>query len=99
MSAGKHTPGPWRVEVCSNGVLSVQHPAGYVVDDIDCGSDDPCSVYDAHLIAAAPDLYSAIVELLDASNIAELPLREESERLVRAEDAARAAIKKARGEK
>ena len=52
---------------------------------------------DQNLIAAAPDLYSALVELLDAINIAELPLREESERLDRAEDAARAAIKKARG--
>ena len=51
----------------------------------------------AHLIAAAPDLYSALVEILDASNIAELPTREESERLDRAEEAARAAIKKARG--
>jgi hypothetical protein len=80
-----HTPGPWRVEVCSNGVLSVQHPAGYVVDDIDCGSDDPCSVHDAHLIAAAPDMLEALEEVLSF-------LENEWAR-----DLVRAAIKKARG--
>jgi hypothetical protein len=96
--SAKHTPGPWRVEVCSNGILSVQHPAGYVVDDIDCGSDDPCSIHDAHLIAAAPDLYSAVQKLLDVEGIVD-PTTDECIAIEEAKAEARAAIKKARGEK
>ena len=79
----------WRVS--TDGVRGcVEGPRGRICTDI-------VLTEDAHLIAAAPDLYSALVEILDASNIAELPTREESERLDRAEEAARAAIKKARG--
>ena len=93
-----HTPGPWVASTTPAGRGKVANADGFSVANTTAGPY-ATQVANAHLIAAAPDLYSAIVELLDASNIAELPLREESERLVRAEDAARAAIKKARGEK
>jgi hypothetical protein len=83
-----HTPGPWvrdrrRVLVGANG-------DEVVVDDIDCGSDDPCSVHDAHLIAAAPDMLEAAEALIHRVAIP----HDCPERI-----ALVAAIKKARGEK
>jgi hypothetical protein len=94
--SAKHTPGPWKIDRQDDEVVMVDASSGPAICDV-YGDHNGERDANARLIAAAPDLYSALVELLDASNIAELPLREESERLDRAEDAARAAIKKARG--
>ena len=90
MSEPKHTPGPWFIGALESGQAAVDAASGDVTGWV--------SIPDAHLIAAAPDLYSALVEFLSASNVPEIMTREETLRLIRAEDAARAAIKKARGE-
>lgn len=52
------------------------------------------AIANARLIAAAPDLYAALVQLLDAS-LAETTLRESAGRRAFARDAARAALRKA----
>ena len=65
----KHTPGPWRV-VRQNGspttgewmIAGSKH--GYLAEVRDCGSGDVKA--NAHLIAAAPDLYDALDSLLSA---------------------------------
>jgi len=60
MSEPKFTKGPWKIEKCQCG-----HPAcnKYLVSAI--GADGRCSLEDAQLIAAAPDMYEALTELID----------------------------------
>ncbi|MEO0559327.1 MAG: hypothetical protein AAF170_14210 [Bacteroidota bacterium] len=73
-----HTPGPWHLEDNTGGlVMSVwtddffpTRIADVPLHGNDCWDDDtsrPCrSRADAHLIAAAPDLYAALRELVEA---------------------------------
>ena len=95
----KWTPGPWRAVMGSRHVV-----------DVFAGDRDVVSVYgggvgfeyrdaNAHLIAAAPDLYAAL-ETLSALNDDSGPFGGEiyQDRVDRAWSAARAALAKARGE-
>jgi len=92
MSEPKFTPGPWgNVDFAlSNEIGTLKNPLIAVVQSRHCDSPDELRA-NAHLIAAAPDLYEALEELLtfvQAHNGGEL---------MRVEDA-RAALRKARGE-
>ena len=98
-----HTPGPWKISRGVDGPDNrvIETPDGWgVADAWECASVGEMDA-NAHLIAAAPDLLAALTELLAAvDQYPEVcPTYEETDRLVRAEEAARAAIKKARGEK
>ena len=68
MSKTSHTPGPWPIKptgdfkriVIGDGL--VDGPGGYEVAEVysdDCDRDE--AMANAHLIAAAPDLYAALV--------------------------------------
>lgn len=89
----KHTPGPWTVsELDARGEVSEYHifiePNVAVIERKVAGHDQH-DMADAHLIAAAPDLYAALL------NFVEFPQPwTESERI----EIARAAIKAAKGE-
>lgn len=96
----KPTPGPWHVNRISDQAY-VEHEAkvdGEMVFIADLQrsdsneSDWPEIDANARLIAAAPELLSAIVELLDAC-----PTSCEDRRLMDAQRAAEAAIAKAEG--
>lgn len=69
----KWTPGPWPIKptgdfkriVIGDGL--VEGPGGYEVAEVysdDCDRDE--AMANAHLIAAAPDLYAALVDLMAA---------------------------------
>lgn len=62
MSGGKHTPGPWEISRFEHGQAAIRSDEGYI-----------CTAYmasngkakaNAHLIAAAPELYEALKSLL-----------------------------------
>lgn len=65
----QHTPGPWTTDGnAHSGDLDVISPAGRITL-IDCEfSDEPEEVLtaNARLIAAAPDLLAALMDVLDA---------------------------------
>ena len=84
MSEVKFTPGPWRIE---------QYPSIHVRScDGECVlAHDYITDADAHLIAAAPELYEALEELYDAIDSAVGLTPERLEK-------ARQALRKARGE-
>jgi hypothetical protein len=77
----KWTPGPWEAK---RGNAGAQHPLFVWSDDRD--GFRPWTDPDAHLIAAAPDLYAALELLLSVST--------DHNHI----DQARAALAKARGE-
>lgn len=62
-----HTPGPWHVRL-RNG-------PGHITAEVCYGSDGECvtdgiyEVADAHLIAAAPDLLAALLEIKDQAGL------------------------------
>ena len=93
MSDTKFTPGPWRYDRTNGSPTTGEHmiagaKPGYLAEVRDCGSGDVRA--NAHLIAAAPDLYAALnglLGLLDAGSLYEPQAY-----------AARAALAKARGE-
>ena len=92
-----HTKGPW--EASGSDIYRAGHVGVIAARVAWCHSGEVVRERaDAHLIAAAPDMLAALTELLAANECAEYPTREEINRLLDAEDAARAAIKKARGE-
>lgn len=72
MKTENHTPGPWRIatgdEENGYGVLGDEKPAkstnwpGATVSDHVCIADGKAN---ARLIAAAPDLLAALIQLLD----------------------------------
>lgn len=102
MNEKKHTPGPWVIGPDAvDEKRRQEHLIGLPRQPDGMSMTERVANYaaNAHLIAAAPDMLEALEEMLAAHNISDLPTREEIDRLVRAEDAARAAIKKARGEK
>ncbi|HET6613657.1 MAG TPA: hypothetical protein VFG83_16775 [Kofleriaceae bacterium] len=90
-SPRKTTPGPWRVEDCESTypyeVVSGEAPC----DDLVCAD---ATQADAHLIAAAPDLYGALerVRPLVAASVSGTPDRSML-------DVIDAALAKARGER
>ena len=98
----KHTPGPWTWKYNENryGDLEILGPGGETVVK-GCGCcDSPYGdnmKHDAPLMNAAPDLLEALESLLDAQNGPPLLGRHEAD-WQKTMDAARAAIKKARGE-
>jgi len=60
----KWTLGPWRYDRTNGSPTTGQHmiaggKPGYLAEARDCGSGDV--IANAHLIAAAPDLYAALV--------------------------------------
>ena len=60
----KWTPGPWRYDRTNGSPTTGEHmiagaKPGYLAEVRDCGSGDVRA--NAHLIAAAPDLYAALV--------------------------------------
>lgn len=72
----KHTPGPWRYEATRrpNGGFNIiqEYPRGNVVvkpgDEYNCyGNID--SEEDARLISAAPELLSALMDLVDGYSV------------------------------
>lgn len=99
MEKFKGTPGPWRV---SDDQLSFQHVAHDFYHQISAGCgylneregmgfslSGPMSIHDASLIAAAPELLGALINMVDVvDDMVQGPPT----------DAAHAAIKKALGE-
>jgi hypothetical protein len=64
----KHTPGPWRADrvlVENTDDHMIVHVATWGGENIaDCGTFAECNPADARLIAAAPDMYGALVALV-----------------------------------
>ena len=99
MSNTKFTPGPWVADTTDPSdvvVWAVPDPSdklianiGQRVQQVQVAFD--CDIANAHLIAAAPDLYAALYALLKAN----LSCDDDN---IDAADAARAALAKARGE-
>lgn len=89
MSAPKFTPGSWRVESDRQGCDCVVGPRGVVADTIGMEAN-------AHLIAAAPDLYAALQALMPVLD--DLTTLDEPFPAEDAVIAARAALAKADGE-
>ena len=101
----KWTKGPWPIKptgdfkriVIGDGL--VDGPGGYEVAEVysdDCDRDE--AMANAHLIAAAPDLYAALDNLETAATGAGVPHQQERKLLHECITAARAALAKARGE-
>ena len=56
----QHTPAPWELRQSANGYWFIDYEQGgesYTLTKLECGEDD------ARLIAAAPDLLAALIEL------------------------------------
>ena len=92
--AEKFTPGPWKVQRTNQGVFiegNVEKPIGYLAQVRGIYRDGNRVMEDANaaLIAAAPKLYEALYELLEAQFVPDK---------YHAILAARAALAKARGE-
>lgn len=90
MSETRFTPGPWGVRRTEWDTIQVMiGPPGDQVGICEASAFDQKSEANAHLIAAAPDLYAALHALVwDGPAVDDSPLWE----------AARAALAKARGE-
>lgn len=107
MSGTKFTPGPWRVEVGQDYYAPSMQPHVYVSsEETVCAATVVATMgtyggialeqkqANAHLIAAAPELYEALERALNfiANTESEFGIQLDSG------DAARAALRKARGE-
>jgi hypothetical protein len=106
-----HTPGPWSVPPVHHtayGCLQVwaNDERSTVICDVSGAPSNPSALADARLIAAAPELMEAVTLLMEAMRMQEE--RESGAFHIKQEvalciwndalEAARAAIKKARGE-
>ena len=103
MSEPKWTQGPWLFEVtrdldrgCYLSVRGANHecvvaPYGYEVEGIEVANE-----HDARLLAASPDLYEALEALVTVSTTPDN--RQRPNQWNEAWHAARAALRKARGE-
>jgi len=107
MSAPKFTPGPWRLGRLSDGrVVMADGADGEMVRVADCRAPEQHEAAteqaNAALIAAAPDLYAALAEILDCpwvpDTAADHPKVGQFSVAVPRVEKARAALKKARGE-
>lgn len=65
------TPGPWRVDPDDATSVLASDDRVTIVACVTGASSNPVTVADAHLIAAAPDLLSALVNVLSAAAYAE----------------------------
>jgi hypothetical protein len=67
MNTTKHTPGPWHLSECATqttkaGIVSID---GLHITDVNgYGMTDSQNQVNAHLIAAAPAMYEALVETM-----------------------------------
>lgn len=91
----KHTPGPWRVKHKAKlGWAGVLTQEGDIIADIDVDGQDfrepEQALDDARLIAAAPDLLTALEAMVRSDSWADADVKMVN---------ARAAIAKAKGEK
>jgi hypothetical protein len=102
--SAKHTPGPWVIRTAATYRSQIETVGGKGKPDVVARITTPrggaeASDANAHLIAAAPDMLSALL-LVDRVRLLLTPDDAEEDRWVReALDALDAAIKKARGEK
>lgn len=89
----KHTPGPWEVRKYGSGGIDVidRNASTVAAIHLDDGDSDIYEA-DAHLIAAAPELLAALIEL---EQLVTAHIPDEAENWARN---ARAAIAKAKGE-
>lgn len=90
MNTTQHTPGPWYLDAHDERgwfLLSESGP-DIMAEPFDCADAD------ARLIAAAPDLLSALEGMLEHADMGEI----NDEDTLEAVNAARAAIAKAKGE-
>jgi hypothetical protein len=85
----EHTPGPWSIEAVKDYLRT--HDTG-----IDSGISE--SIANAHIIASAPDLLSALEKLLSRSSTLDQSATHEGLQNCEAIAQAREAIRKARGE-
>ena len=92
MSETKHTPGPWAAALTPAGKSKVVDANGFSVALCQHGAYSQ-QTYDAHLIAAAPDMLEALEAALAYLVMAGTDHAEPTRASIRA------AIKKARGEK
>lgn len=93
MTNVNHTPGPWKIDSENNRILATDERETIVCGF--CGScRNPEVMADAHLIAAAPDLLTALL-LYISSGIGNST---DFEKQREAYSAARAAIAKAKGD-
>lgn len=97
MSAGTHTPGPWRVGPVDDTIVTDAAGKEVAAIDGDYNSPDewPRMEANARLIAAAPDLLAALTEIRRLA--ADIPALERSVRFAEANRKALAAIAKAGG--
>jgi len=100
MSETKFTPGPWRLDhdPIGSGVFSdnenyhgVEAGHGFIKDGVGFNCTGFMSKADARLIAAAPELFEALSDLLNVTEMQGIDGDAEME-------AARYALRKARGE-
>ena len=84
----KHTPGPWQVRH-ADGLFAIASEDGWI-GTTDGDRDENAERANAHLIAAAPEMYQALL------TIAVWP---EGEPIERIQGIASAALDKARGER
>lgn len=102
-----HTPGPWTVsELMFGGEVSEHHifiePDVAVIERKVAGHDQH-DMANAHLIAAAPQLLEALERLIEAggnlrTDLSTVQGMRDMSNLLEATDAARAAIRAAKGE-
>jgi TPP-dependent pyruvate/acetoin dehydrogenase alpha subunit len=102
MADSKHTPGPWSASWSNYRervfIVKAGMPSNRVLAEFDGDGDGPDdqSIADAHLIAAAPDLLSALKAVLPILSAARLQVgfgKTQMDRIAKAE----AAITKAGG--
>lgn len=92
MSTTTHTPGPWLIK----GGDHIETTTGRricTIDERDFGKGFAESYENGFLIAAAPDLLAALVEMLEFADMGEIHDEETAEAVARAH----AAIAKAKG--
>lgn len=102
MSAGRHTPGPWRFNEATQTIVSNQsHPIAKLSDSYHRKLHDGTTGNDGALIAAAPELLEALKVWLryfgGDHETAILAIAEDGSTLTHAQERARAAIAKAEG--
>ena len=100
MAEPKWTPGPWEVERWQSGDLWIvarhSHHIARMMNNIYIPTEQKEA--DAHLIAAAPDLYDACEIALEAVKVEAKVQGRITPRLVGAANTIKQALRKARGE-
>lgn len=103
MRRTKWTPGPWMLATSNSWRRFVDYEGRSVCEPIVQRDGHPDlhfgSKHNAHLIAAAPEMYKALENLIEeAEGLADMNQGTQSEPLARAWERARAVLAKARGE-